>query len=143
MGNLLLPFPIFRFLWSLFGAPCWLSSVNRFDLTLTDAEAIAQPLEQHHYNVTRLPRKRVTENQYIIDETARLTGVKLSQELKTFLRDRAVRQDTLIYFAGHGFRVMNPITDEQEGYLATSDCTKDGQNAIRFDDLKTTLSFEF
>jgi uncharacterized caspase-like protein len=105
----------------------------------TDAEAIAQLLEQHHYNVTRLPRKRIAENQYIVDETARLTGAKLSQELKTFLRDRAVKQDTLIYFAGHGFRVMNSITDEQEGYLATSDCTKDGQNAIRFDDLNTLI----
>ena len=89
-----------------------------------DAEAIAQRLEQHHYNVTRLPRKLVAENQWVIDPDKKLIGADLSAELKTFLRERAAKQEVVVYLAGHGFRVINPVTDEQEGYLATSDCTK-------------------
>jgi hypothetical protein len=104
-----------------------------------DAEAIAQRLEQHHYNVTRLPRKLVAENQWAINPDKKLTGADLSTELKTFLRERVAKQEVVIYLAGHGFRVVNPVTDEQEGYLATSDCTKDGRNAIRFENLNTLI----
>jgi Caspase domain len=105
----------------------------------TDAEAIAHLLEQHHYTVIRLPRKLVAENQWAIAPDKQLTLADLSGELRLFLSDRADRQEALIYFAGHGFRTVNPITDEQEGYLAASDSTRDGRNAVRIEDLNALL----
>ncbi len=105
-----------------------------------DAEAIAQLLETHHYQVTRLPRKRISENQWAIDPTQRLTGRDFNTELKTFLRDRAANQEAVIFFGGHGFRVANPTTDELEGYIATSDCSNsNGRNAIKFSDFNTLI----
>ena len=35
-----------------------------------DAEAIAYLLEQHHYNVTRLPRRLVGDHQWAVDKSA-------------------------------------------------------------------------
>lgn len=105
----------------------------------TDAEAIANILENYGYTVTRLPRKRVGENQWVIDPDRKLASTTLGQELKEFLRERAVWQEVVIYFAGHGFRAIDPITDEQVGYWATSDSKSCGQNAIRFDALNTLL----
>jgi hypothetical protein len=87
-----------------------------------------------------LTRKLVSENQWAIDPDKKLTAAELSTELKTFLRERATRQEVVIYFAGHGFRVTDALTDEEIGYLATSDSTKDGQNAVRVDALNTLLS---
>lgn len=105
----------------------------------TDAEAIATLLEQHDYKVTRLPRMLTGENQWAIDPNKQLTQVTLSQELKEFLRERAFRQEVVIYFAGHGFRVTDPLTDEQVGYWATSDTKSSGQNAISFKALNTLI----
>ena len=104
-----------------------------------DAEAIAQLFEHHDYQVTRLPRKLVDE-QWTIPPDKILQTATLVKELKTFLSDRAHRQDVVIYFAGHGFRVTNPITDEAVGYLASSDATANGGNAIRFEDFQTLIS---
>jgi tetratricopeptide (TPR) repeat protein len=114
---------------------------RNLDKAATDAEAIAQFLEQHRYTVIRLPRKLVSENenQWAIDPTKKLTAAELSTELKIFLNDRATRQAAVIYFAGHGFRITNPLTDEQLGYLATSDSIQDGQKAIRMNDLNTLI----
>jgi len=106
----------------------------------TDAEAIAALMEQHGYMVTRLPRKRVGENQWAIDSNKPLAKVTFSQELKEFLRERVVRQEVVIYFAGHGFRVVDSLTDEQMGYWATSDAKSDGQNAIPLDAINTLIS---
>lgn len=106
----------------------------------TDAEAIATLLEQRDYRVTRLPRKRVGENQWVIDPNKHLTQTTLNQELKEFLRERAIRQEVVIYFAGHGFRVVDPLTDEQVGYWATSDAKSAGQNAVPFNALNTLIS---
>ncbi|WP_414519397.1 caspase family protein [Nostoc sp. PCC 9305] len=44
-----------------------------------------------------------------------------------------------MYFAGHGFEAPS-LTGEPKGYLATSDCNKDGQNAIAFDDFNTLIA---
>ena len=106
----------------------------------TDAEAIARLLEQHSYHVTRLPKKPVAENQQAIDFDGRLENIHLIQELKAFVRERGHQQEALIFFAGHGFRVTNPITDELEGYLATSDTTQEGKNAIPLKDLNALIS---
>jgi len=105
-----------------------------------DAEAIAQLLEQHQYRVTRLPRKLVGENQWAIAPDKSLGHIELGQELKTFFRERAKNQEAILYFAGHGFRVSDPLTGEESGYLATSNATKDGQNAIPFDSLNKLMS---
>jgi hypothetical protein len=105
-----------------------------------DAEAIAQLLEQHQYRVTRLPRKLVGENQWAIAPDKSLGHIELGQELKTFFRERAKNQEVILYFAGHGFRVSDALTGEESGYLATSNATKEGQNAIPFDSLNKLMS---
>ncbi|MEM8544842.1 MAG: AAA-like domain-containing protein, partial [Cyanobacteria bacterium P01_H01_bin.119] len=105
-----------------------------------DAEAVAQLLEQHQYRVTRLPRKLVEENQWAIAPDKPLTRTGLSQELKSFFLERAKYQDVVLYFAGHGFRVSDSLTGDEEGYLATSNATKDGQNGIPFDSLNKLIS---
>ena len=71
----------------------------------TDAEAIASLLEQHHYTVTRLPRTLVGENQWAIAPDQPLTCAVLSRELKTFFREQATHQETILYVAGYGFRI--------------------------------------
>lgn len=105
-----------------------------------DAEAIAQLLEQHQYHVTRLPRKRVRENQWAIASDKPLRHTELGKELRSFFRERAKHQEAILYFAGHGFRVSDALTGEEEGYLATSNATKEGQNAIPFDSLNKLMS---
>ncbi|MGD1859412.1 MAG: AAA-like domain-containing protein [Leptolyngbyaceae cyanobacterium] len=105
-----------------------------------DAEAIAQLLEQHHYQVTRLPRKLVEENQWAIAPDKSLSQKELGKELKSFFRDRAKHQEAILYFAGHGFRVSDALTGDEEGYLATSNATNEGQNAIPFDSLNKLMS---
>ena len=49
-----------------------------------DAEAIAQLLHKHGYDVTRLPRRQVDEDKWEIDPTRRINAVELSNELKDF-----------------------------------------------------------
>jgi hypothetical protein len=105
-----------------------------------DAEAVAQLLEQHQYRVTRLPRKLVGENQWAIAPDKYLNQKELSKELKSFFRERAKHQEAVLYFAGHGFRISDALTSEEEGYLATSNATKEGQNAIPFDSLNKLMS---
>ncbi|MEM9807021.1 MAG: AAA-like domain-containing protein [Cyanobacteria bacterium P01_D01_bin.56] len=105
-----------------------------------DAEAVAQLLEQQQYRVTRLPRKLVGENQWAIAPDKPLTRAGLSKELKSFFLERAKYQDVVLYFAGHGFRVSDSLTGDEEGYLAPSNATKDGQNGIPFDSLNKLIS---
>ncbi len=55
-----------------------------------------------------------------------------------FLLEKAKNHEALIYFAGHGFEAPT-LTGKRKGYLATSDCTSDGQNAIAFDDFNDLI----
>ena len=105
-----------------------------------DAESIAMLLEQHQYQVTRLPRKLVSENQWIISSEKRLSHIELVREVKVFFQERAKNQKAVLYFAGHGFRVSDLLTEEESGYIATSDTAKDGQNAISFDSLNKLIT---
>jgi len=105
-----------------------------------DAEAVAQLLEQHQYRVTRLPRKLVDENQWAIAPDKKLSCAELKTELGSFFRERAENQEVVFYFAGHGFRVLDTLTGDEEGFLATSDAARDGQNAIAFDSLNKLMS---
>ena len=105
-----------------------------------DAEAVAKLLEQSQYCVTRLPRKLVGENQWTIAPDKSLSHSELGKELKSFFQERAKNQEAIFYFAGHGFRLSDAMTDEENGYLAVSNTTKDGQNAIPFVSLNRLMS---
>ncbi|MDF5711201.1 MAG: caspase family protein, partial [Nostoc sp. S4] len=108
---------------------------------VNDAEQIAQLLrEQGRFDVQPLPSKLIeSENRWQVTADKKLTGKELGQALRIFLLEKAKGAETLIYFAGHGFEAPS-LTGEAKGYLATSDCNKDGQNAIAFDDLNTLIA---
>jgi energy-coupling factor transporter ATP-binding protein EcfA2 len=102
---------------------------------VNDAEQIAKLLrEQGRFDVEPLPRKLVeSENRWQVAPDKQLTGKDLGQRLNTFLLEKAEGDEVLIYFAGHGFKALSSA-GRPMGYLATSDCNKDGQNAFSFDD---------
>jgi hypothetical protein len=104
-----------------------------------DAEAVASYLERHQYQVTRLPTKWVSENQREIDPTQQIVAKDVATGVNDFITNRAKQQQAIIYIAGHGFQIENPLTGEKTGYLATSDSDRDGNYAIKFVDLRTLL----
>ncbi|MEP0883516.1 caspase family protein [Trichocoleus sp. ST-U3] len=117
------------------------SSLPTLKKSATDAEAVAQALERYgnFQEVIRLPSRWISdENRYEI-VSKKLTGQELSQALKTFLLEQAVKQEALIYFAGHGFQALSSM-GVQNGYLATSNCAIDGRNAIPLDEFNWLIS---
>jgi uncharacterized caspase-like protein/DNA-binding CsgD family transcriptional regulator/energy-coupling factor transporter ATP-binding protein EcfA2 len=113
---------------------------RNLDKAATDAAAIAQVLEQRgdFYKVDRLPKRWVADqNRYEVADNKRVTADELFNAVKTFLQE-AEKQEVLIYFAGHGFRVASRA-GRQRGFLAASDSTADGRNAIALDDDFNTL----
>jgi hypothetical protein len=108
---------------------------------VNDAEHIAQLLrEQGRFDVQPLPSKLIeSENRWQIALDKKLTGKQLGEALRIFLLEKAKGAEALIYFAGHGFEAPS-LTGIKKGYLATSDCNKDGQNAIAFDDLNSLIA---
>ncbi|MEH2336397.1 nSTAND1 domain-containing NTPase, partial [Nostoc sp.] len=108
---------------------------------VNDAEQIAQLLrKQGRFDVQPLPSKLIESgDRWQIALDKKLTGKELGQALRIFLLEKAKGAEALIYFAGHGFEAPS-LTGEAKGYLATSDCNKDGQNAIAFDDFNTLIS---
>lgn len=117
------------------------SSLPPLKKSATDAEAVAQALERYgnFQEVIRLPARWIKdENRYEI-VPKKLTGQELSQALKTFLLEQAVKQEALIYFAGHGFQALSSM-GVQNGYLATSNCAIDGRNAIPLDEFNWLIS---
>ncbi|MEH1816690.1 MAG: caspase family protein [Nostoc sp.] len=108
---------------------------------VNDAENIAQLLRQHgRFDVQPLPGKLIeSENRWQVTAEKKLLGKELGQVLRLFLLEKAKGSEALIYFAGHGFEAPS-LTGEPKGYLATSDCNKDGQNAIAFDDFNTLIA---
>ncbi|MCL1463518.1 caspase family protein [Argonema galeatum] len=107
----------------------------------TDAEAIARLLEKHgkFQDVKRFPARWIKdESRFEVALDKPLKSNELREALKTFLLEQAHKQEALIYFAGHGFEVAS-WTGEKEGYLATSDCTSNGQNAILLDDFNVLI----
>ena len=119
--------------------------LNRYDhfsnlkSAAKDAEAIAHLLEQHRYQVTRLPRKLVENNQWAIAPDKSLCHIELGKEIKSFFRERAKHKEVILYFAGYSFRVSDALTEDNEGYLATSNATRDGQNAIALSSLNKLM----
>ena len=98
---------------------------------VTDAENIARVLREHgRFDVQPLPGKLIEgENRWCVAPDKELTGEKLGSALRQFLEEKAKNHEALIYFAGHGFEAPT-LTGKQKGYLATFDCSSDGQNAI-------------
>ncbi len=113
---------------------------RHLDKAATDAAAIARILQTHgQYQVEPLPKRLVeSENRWELAPDKKVTGKELGQVLETFLLERAKGQEALIYFAGHGFEVPG-LGSKKKGYLATSDGTSDGRNAILFSDLNDLI----
>ncbi|MBW4636309.1 MAG: caspase family protein [Iphinoe sp. HA4291-MV1] len=107
---------------------------------VTDAEKVALVLREHgRFEVQPLPGKLVeSENRWRVAPDKKLTGKELGSALRMFLLEKAKNHEALIYFAGHGFEALT-LTGKQKGYLATFDCTSDGQNAIAFDDFNDLI----
>lgn len=102
--------------------------------TVTDAEAVAKLLEERGgFEVTRL--------------TEDVTSDRLIQAIRTLLLQKALGQDALIYFTGHGIPVMDPVLEETQAFLTTSDCkvtieqkqVVQQQQAIPFSSLNTLI----
>lgn len=113
---------------------------RHLDKAATDAAAIARILQTHgQYQVEPLPKRLVeSENRWELAPDRKVTGKELGQVLETFLLERAQGQEALIYFAGHGFEVPG-LGSKKKGYLATSDGTSDGRNALLFSDLNDLI----
>ncbi|MBD2500048.1 nSTAND1 domain-containing NTPase [Anabaena azotica] len=91
--------------------------------TTNDAEAVAQLLEKYgdFQSVQRLPQRWNKEKNGYEVVSAKVTGAKIGQELRTFLLEQATNNEALIYFSGHGFTIYDNL-GQQTGYLASSDC---------------------
>ena len=113
---------------------------RNLDKAATDAVAIVRLLQVHgQYQVEPLPKRLVAaENRWELATDKKLTGKDLGQTLETFLLEQANGHEALLYFAGHGFEVPG-LGSKKKGYLATSDCTSDGRNAILFSDLNDLI----
>ncbi|MFM7478760.1 MAG: caspase family protein, partial [Microcystis aeruginosa] len=88
-----------------------------------DAEAVAQFLEKTGTfdNVERLPNRWIPAEKRYEVVPGKVTGNEVLQALKQILSgEQTENQEVLIYFSGHGFRLINRIGDG-EAYLATSD----------------------
>ncbi|MFM6409317.1 MAG: caspase domain-containing protein, partial [Microcystis sp.] len=100
-----------------------------------DAEAVAQFLENTgtFANVERLPNRWIDAEKRYEVVPGKVTGNEVLQALKQILSgEQTKNQEVLIYFSGHGFRLINRIGDG-EAYLATSDSQPEGKNAISLD----------
>jgi ABC-type uncharacterized transport system fused permease/ATPase subunit len=116
--------------------------------TTTDAEAIAQRLEQcgNFQEVKRFPARWNAEQERYEMLAKAVTGAELGQVLKTFLLQQAKDNEALIYFTGHGITVAN-LLGTHRAYLVTSDCTiqienqqvVEQQRGIDFDDLNALI----
>jgi uncharacterized caspase-like protein len=89
--------------------------------TTTDAEKIAQILEQHGgFSVTRLPAQGNEQSDAYVMKASGVSQDHFVTTLKQFLK-RASGHDALIYFTGHGYTVVDELDSEDErGYLATN-----------------------
>lgn len=89
-----------------------------------NANAIADILDQYgNFNqVRRLPFRREA-GQKDLGKVIRksLPNEILVRELQQFLHD-ADGSEVLIYYSGHGFSKVQPLSGTSEGYLAPSDC---------------------
>ncbi|MBD2176005.1 SUMF1/EgtB/PvdO family nonheme iron enzyme [Pseudanabaena sp. FACHB-1998] len=115
---------------------------NNLEKTANDAGAIAEIFEQDgNYVIEPLPRKLDANNEsryeFDADPKKEVKYKDLLAKIKHFLGEQAKGKDALIYFAGHGFVAKNDA-DDDIGFFAATDSSKDGQNSLSFD-IFTTL----
>jgi len=99
------------------------SQMSRLPKAASDAESLAQVLEQYGgFDVKRLPERwNAEKNCFEISADKAVTAAEVGQELRTLLKERATKNEALIYFAGHGFTFSDTL-GQQEGVLAASNC---------------------
>ena len=116
---------------------------------VADAEAVAQILEKHgDFRVKRLPFLPNEDKKTYKLTRKPLNGNTLGFELKKFLQEQSSNSDALIYFSGHGFAQLYPLSNESKGFLAASDCTVkinadkkviSNENGISLDEINTLI----
>jgi uncharacterized caspase-like protein len=98
--------------------------LNLLSLPATDAEAIAQILEQQgDFRITRLP-EAVKGERIVVGQTTQVSVTQLEEELIRLFKPEhnQIPDIGLFYFAGHGVRKQKGL---DEGFLATSDTNLD------------------
>ncbi|MFM7602951.1 MAG: caspase domain-containing protein, partial [Pseudanabaena sp.] len=113
------------------------ANFNNLEKTVKDAGTIAEILEQNgNYAIEPLPRKLDATNElryeFEADPKKEVKYKDLLARIKSFLGEQAKGKDALIYFAGHGFVAKNDA-DDDIGFFAATDSSKDGQNGLSFD----------
>jgi formylglycine-generating enzyme required for sulfatase activity len=113
------------------------ANFNNLEKTVKDAGAIAEILEREgNYVIEPLPRKLDANNEsryeFDADPKKEVKYKDLLSKIKYFLVEQAKGKDALIYFAGHGFVAKNDA-DDDIGFFAATDSSKDGQNGLSFD----------
>lgn len=95
----------------------------QLEKTTTDAEAVAQVLEQYgnFTEVKRLPSRINSETKKRAMVNQPVTANELWQAIETLLNEQARNNEALIYFTGHGLKAEGR-SGKLRGYLATSDC---------------------
>ncbi|MBE9069524.1 caspase family protein, partial [Leptolyngbya cf. ectocarpi LEGE 11479] len=82
---------------------------NQLTRPATDAQVVAEVLQTYGgYRITSI--LAATDYDEIV------------AQLKTFLQQTAHKNEALIYITGHSFLVQDDFTEEQAGYIATSNC---------------------
>lgn len=108
----------------IIGIAEYTNSFKGLETPVNNANAIADILDRHgDFNqVKRLPFRREAGQQDLGKVIRKsLPHEALVRELQQFLQD-ADGSDVLIYYSGHGFTKLDPLSHTPEGYLAPSDC---------------------
>ena len=105
------------------------NGLNNLEKPPSDAEAVARVLEKYgeFQDIKRLPENWISRDCCEVGRTE-LTSEVLTEALRKFLLEQAANSEALIYFSGHGIAVFDRLSEDKEGFLATSDCKIEVQN---------------
>lgn len=108
----------------IIGIAEYMGSFKSLETPVQNANAIAEILDRYgDFNqVKRLPFRREAGQKDLGTVIRKpLPHATLVQELQQFLQD-ANGSDVLLYYSGHGFTKVDPLSNTPEGFLAPSDC---------------------
>lgn len=108
----------------IIGIAEYMGSFKSLETPVQNANAIAEILDRHgDFNqVKRLPFRREAGQKDLGTVIRKpLPHATLVQGLQQFLQD-ANGSDLLLYYSGHGFTKLDPLSNTPEGFLAPSDC---------------------
>jgi WD40 repeat protein/energy-coupling factor transporter ATP-binding protein EcfA2 len=108
----------------IIGIAEYMGSFKSLETPVQNANAIAEILDRYgDFNqVKRLPFRREAGQKNLGTVIRKpLPHATLVQELQQFLQD-ANGSDVLLYYSGHGFTKLDPLSNTPEGFLAPSDC---------------------